>query len=1299
MVAVLIGGFDVANSTGQENKTPARSTSAIHLFNVRRTGYTPQNFAPPYHLVWTHKGRHKPRPAWREPAWEVQRIDFDYAYAMSAGQGLVYIASSSDHAVHALDLDSGEPRWQFFTEGPVRLAPAVHGGKVYASSDDGFVYCLDGQTGRLIWKHRPDIPDERLIGNEQMISRWPARSGTLVAGGRAYTTFGMWSPEGIVVTCLDAETGAVRWRNDSSGTKYATQPHYEAMGGVSPQGYLALCGDVLVVPCGRATPAFFDCATGKVLYHESEGLFPGGAWTMTYGDLAFTPCEYLKKPNPERPAKAEADIWNEATMVGIRARDGEEVFHLNGVLKGVIDDKGRMSLIGPGKLVSIDLEDVLQAAPDSYVAKMGSSEGHMVDAAKHQCWETPVERIYELIQAGSTLIAGGRGTLACYNAEDGSKTWQTKLAGDVHELLIVGQSLLVSTTEGEIHCFRVEKDAEKGVRTHLPKRPEGCCAQMSPDPFFDAGPPPTTKRVKAILSAAGITDGYGLALGNADVSYLAEFARQSNLTWHWAAGQRRLGKTRQRLADAGLYGTRIAIHNVAANPLPYADYSANLLVFNVMSAADLKQASASEVYRVLRPYGGVAVIACPETVRPDVDRWLTAGGISESERRNVEVGIRIERGALPGAGVWTHQYADADKSGASADQLVRLPLKVLWFGSVGPADIVSRHYRAPVPLAIDGRLYVAGIDYLHAVDAYNGRILWERKLPNVGRWPSAYRGGCMAADENAIYVLQGEACLRLDRDTGETLFTYRPPEARGRTANARAKEDNELIWEYLAVTDDAIVGTLGQPNIRRSWWSMAHPANRLLFVLDKATGKLRWSYQPKSAIDSNAIAIESDRLYLIDGLAPADVFARARRGVQPKPKVKPKKPPKTIFSLPGASHPRVLKSLDLQSGRELWATPEIGDRQNSLHVAGGVILTSIPIWHGLRAKAVGPGLSAFSADDGRVLWTRDAKAPSPVIVDNVVYLPEACDLRTGEPIQREDPLTGQMRPFAVSVTGGCGRLAGCAGTLMKRSGSMGFFDLNDLSGVYHQPNMRASCWINMVPACGLVLVPEGSSSCPCAYNYKTSLALMPAIRHNHWGLYTGSPRSKTLRIMQLRLNFGAPGDKPDKDGNIWFAFPRPSTTGPRGAGGMGRVPYDSLPIEAPGIGTEATSMWRNPDWTTIEGTDMPWLYTSALTGPVKLQIRLAPEGSPSREYHVTLFFHDPGVTADSARFDVRLQGETALSAIDVRQKAGIPNTPMIKELTIKAADQLTLELLQRNGGMPMISGIQIEETDTRIAPD
>ena len=113
-------------------------------------------------------------------------------------------------------------------------------------------------------------------------------------------------------------------------------------------------------------------------------------------------------------------------------------------------------------------------------------------------------------------------------------------------------------------------------------------------------------------------------------------------------------------------------------------------------------------------------------------RGSSAGGIARSEWERVDQGYRIRRGELPGAGVWTHQYADAGRSGASSEQRVRLPLKMLWFGGLGPADIVSRHYRTPSPLAINGCLFVPGNELLHAVDAYNGRVIWQRKFPGVG---------------------------------------------------------------------------------------------------------------------------------------------------------------------------------------------------------------------------------------------------------------------------------------------------------------------------------------------------------------------------------------------------------------------------------------------------------------------------------------------------------------------------------------------------------------------------------------
>ena len=435
MLIVLVAvSFDPCVSLGAQS---------VHLANQHRTGYIAENMEPPFRTGWVYSARQEPRPAWREPGWEPQRIPFDYAYPLSAGNGLVYFGSSADHAVHALDAKTGRERWRFFTDGPVRLAPAVSDGRIYFGSDGGRVYCLDGRTGEVEWSFRPDIPDERLIGNEQMMSRWTAKSGVLVDGDRVFATFGMWARDGVVVCCLDADTGSVIWRNDTSGTHYQTFPHFRGMGGVTPQGYLSLCEDTLVVPCGRAAPAFFDADTGEFIWHEAQGLYPGGAWSMTHGELAFAPVHTLHKPNPVSPPDGqragEAPIAGDACMLAMRAKAGEEVFHLRGVLRGVIADEGTMSLIGPKRLVSVRLEDVMDGI--GKVTRISHCRGHFVEASKHSRWQRKTERIYTLVQAGDTLIAGGRGKIWCYDADTGQKIWQTEVEGDVRDLLVAPGTL------------------------------------------------------------------------------------------------------------------------------------------------------------------------------------------------------------------------------------------------------------------------------------------------------------------------------------------------------------------------------------------------------------------------------------------------------------------------------------------------------------------------------------------------------------------------------------------------------------------------------------------------------------------------------------------------------------------------------------------------------------------------------------------------------------------------------------------------------------------------------------------
>ena len=53
--------------------------------------------------------------------------------------------------IYCLNVGNGQGKWSFFTEGPVRLAPAIFDDKVYVGPDDGVVYCLKSENGDLVW--------------------------------------------------------------------------------------------------------------------------------------------------------------------------------------------------------------------------------------------------------------------------------------------------------------------------------------------------------------------------------------------------------------------------------------------------------------------------------------------------------------------------------------------------------------------------------------------------------------------------------------------------------------------------------------------------------------------------------------------------------------------------------------------------------------------------------------------------------------------------------------------------------------------------------------------------------------------------------------------------------------------------------------------------------------------------------------------------------------------------------------------------------------------------------------------
>ncbi len=145
-----------------------------------------------------------------------------------------------------------------------------------------------------------------------------------------------------------------------------------------------------------------------------------------------------------------------------------------------------------------------------------------------------------------------------------------------------------------------------------------------------------------VLTSAGIDGGFALVQGEINVDLLAALAENSTLRIYQVVEAGHLDSVRHRLDAAGLYGTRITLHKVSLNPLPYIDYFADLIV----AEGDIcRKMKAEEMYRVLRPYGGAVVICCSKKERSSVIAWLEKADLENVEFATLDIGIRVVRGA------------------------------------------------------------------------------------------------------------------------------------------------------------------------------------------------------------------------------------------------------------------------------------------------------------------------------------------------------------------------------------------------------------------------------------------------------------------------------------------------------------------------------------------------------------------------------------------------------------------------------------------------------------------------------
>ncbi len=651
--------------------------------------------------------------------------------------------------------------------------------------------------------------------------------------------------------------------------------------------------------------------------------------------------------------------------------------------------------------------------------------------------------------------------------------------------------LAVGTTEGVFGFASFDRKAN-GLRAGDTADAEGDDTTKSPQARGPLG-----QRLNDILAKSGISGGYCLVAGLKDGALVEELLRNSNL--YVVAVEpdvNKAGRIRRQLDERGLFDDhRLSIFVGRPGHLGLPPYFASLIV----SESDDTLADAAR--ESLRPYGGMIVT------------WDKRAGSSEEEQAGT-LALQKRDGPPAGSADWTHEFRDAANSLASPDTLVKTPLGLLWYGGEaadarfyfdGNVDHQSGHGLNPQPVPaqiVEGRMILQGPGLLAAIDIYTGRVLWESPLPKVYTFGGAGGGlgihskkhprpweyaealkfevtpteRCRASGfdcvsmPDGIYLGAAKELLRFDPASGELMSKWPAP------------IDGDLRWGSVRAVDNTLVATLFHPQDLADAqagfdgnggdWAGDRMPMAYLVALDRQTGKLQWSRKADwGFLNRSGICIGGGKVFCVD-LITESIYSKFKEAGRRFP-----------------SSPPTLYALDLKSGDEAWSFPLDVYVQNIVYAAkrdwllapcrnlkewrdGKWVDLAFDIRRGKRDKNAAGKMRALQGNDGKVVWeVTDAAYHSPHIMLGDLIIDRwgnPYDLLTGQRNLRTSPVTGQEEQWSFKKSG-CNHLVACENMVTWRCA---FYDLEHHSGVKKLVGMDAGCSPTLLPAGGVLNVPN-----------------------------------------------------------------------------------------------------------------------------------------------------------------------------------------------------------------------------------
>ncbi|MDG1891188.1 MAG: hypothetical protein P8L18_07745 [Verrucomicrobiota bacterium] len=615
------------------------------------------------------------------------------------------------------------------------------------------------------------------------------------------------------------------------------------------------------------------------------------------------------------------------------------------------------------------------------------------------------------------------------------------------------------------------------------------------EPEKNAGLPPSLAEIEpdiaSLLNTTGREMGYALLLGaSKEQRQVAHaLARLSGYKIILVdPSNARVQEARSELDEAGVYGERVSVHEADFKSLPYGPFFANLVFVtdkDILTSTD--EGGLKWVTRMLRPAGGALCIAlAKETPEDHIEhlssplddlQWSTQKG----SRKTWLVG---RRGELVGAGDWSHQYGGVDNSSCSQDALVHGDLSVLWWGDPGPRPMPDRGPRNPAPISVNGRLFIQGDRVLFGLDSYNGTILWNYFSPEMRRANVPRDCSNMIGTHDYLYIAQGRHCIGVEGDTGNRKLRFEV---------VRPEGSSEVDWGYLASVRDTLIGSSVKSGSRYlgddgEWFEDYHPedvsrvVSNGLFGLDRHSGESTWNYVGGAIINST-ITIGKGEIFFLESRHQKAILAETGRVA-----------PELLTDVR-------LVCLDLESGQPKWErTHDFSACQFTTYMTFSndtLVVTGADKDKHYHTFAFNTSARIPEQGDqnqtpvaaGSLLWEESHEAGKnhhsghlqhPVVIGDVFYSDQrAFSLRDGKLLRTDLP---ERR--------GCGTMSAALNSIFYRHYYHGQWDLQTNKRVQFE-GLRSGCWLGMIPAGGLLLVPEASAGCSCANAIQTSVGYVP----------------------------------------------------------------------------------------------------------------------------------------------------------------------------------------------------------------